>query len=270
MCVFHSSTAWLGYLQNHLIDHGNVMGLNDLYQLYQAFYQDESILSAITEDIKKSLNQSVQMINRKLVDPISISSKKSTKTDRVAKIARVSLRGDNRFVQMAVCMVDNQLNPSFINEYAYDEETDHSQVHIGLTESTDRLQGGRFEMRDSEKDLLAFMHKKHHQILNGRSGDNTHKKSFADYELLKLARSPEYPIYTSYTPDDLAYIGGERERHKFAMYYVRTPNRQLASCPSIYWQAQNLWIMSLPMKPPKRWKKQKVLLAKRSIRSLLL
>ncbi|OOR84284.1 CRISPR-associated helicase/endonuclease Cas3 [Moraxella canis] len=231
MCVFHSSTAWLGYLQNHLIDHGNVMGLNDLYQLYQAFYQDESILSAITEDIKKSLNQSVQMINRKLVDPISISSKKSTKTDRVAKIARVSLRGDNRFVQMAVCMVDNQLNPSFINEYAYDEETDHSQVHIGLTESTDRLQGGRFEMRDSEKDLLAFMHKKHHQILNGRSGDNTHKKSFADYELLKLARSPEYPIYTSYTPDDLAYIGGERERHKFAMYYVRTPKQAVGIMP---------------------------------------
>lgn len=86
-------------------------------------------------------------------------------------------------------------------------------------------------MRDSEKDLLAYMHKKHHQILNGRSGENTHKKSFADYELLKLARSPEYPIYTSYTPEDLAYIGGERERHKFAMYYVRTPKQAVGIMP---------------------------------------
>ena len=231
MCVFHSSVAWLDYLQSHLSDHGNVMGLNELYRLYQAFYQDQSAVEKIAEDITKSLNQSVQMIHRKLVDPISISSKKSIKTDQIAKIAKVSLRGDNRFVQMAVCMVDNQLNPSFINEYAYDEETDHSQVHIGLTESTDRLQGGRFEMRDSEKDLLAYMHKKHHQILNGRSGENTHKKSFADYELLKLARSPEYPIYTSYTPEDLAYIGGERERHKFAMYYVRTPKQAVGIMP---------------------------------------
>lgn len=222
MCVFHSSTAWLEYLQNYLQDHGNVMGLDELYQVYQAFYQDKSAVEKIAEDIKKSLNQSVQMINRKLVDPISISSKKSVNKDGIAKIARVSLRGDNRFVQMAVCEVDNQLHPTFVNEYAYDEDTDHSQVHIGLTESTDRLQGGKLQMRDSERDLLAFMHKKHHQILNGRSGDNTHKKSFTDYELLKLARSPEYPIYTSYTPDDLAYIGGEQQRHKFAMYYVRT------------------------------------------------
>ncbi len=225
MCVFHSSVAWLEYLQNHLLDHGNVMNLNELYRVYQAFYQNESVVEKITEDITKSLNQSVQMINRKLIDPISISSKKSAKNDGIAKIARVSLRGDNRFVQMAVCEVDSKLCPTFVNEYAYDEETDHSKVHIGLTESTDRLQGGRFEMRDSEKDLLAFMHKKHHQILNARSGDNTHKKAFADYELLKLARSPEYPIYTSYTPEDLACIGGERERHKFAMYYVRTPKQ---------------------------------------------
>lgn len=231
MCVFHSSVAWLEYLQNHLLDHGNVMSLNELYRVYQAFYQDRSSVEKIAEDITKSLNQSVQMINRKLVDPISITSKQSAKTDKIAKIARVSLRGDNCFVQMAVCEVDSELKPTFVEEYAYPEDTDHSQVHIGLTESTDRLQGGRLEMHDSEKDLLAFMHKKHHQILNGRSGENTHKKSFADYELLKLARSPEYPIYTSYTQEDLAYIGGERERHKFAMYYVRTPKQAVGVMP---------------------------------------
>lgn len=225
MCMFHGSVAWLGYLQKHLADNDNVIGLNEIYQIYQKFYQDEAVIEQITKDIQKSLNQSVQLINRKLVDPISILGKKSAKSDGIGKIASVSLRGDNRFVQMAVCEVDSNLLPTFVNEYAYDEQSDHSQVHIGLTESTDRLQGGRFEIKDSAKDLLAFMHQKHHQILNGRSGNHTHKKSFADYELLKLARSPEHPIYTSYTPEDLAYIGGECKRHDYAMYYVRTPKQ---------------------------------------------
>ena len=123
---------------------------------------------------------------------------------------------------MAVCEVDSNLQPSFLNEYVYPEDTDHSKVTIGLTEATDRIQGGRFEMRDSNKNLLAFMHKKHHNVMKAKNSDVDVKALRFDWELLKLARSPEYPIYLSYTPADLEPIGGERERHPYAMYYVKT------------------------------------------------
>ena len=52
--------------------------------------------------------------------------------------------------------------------------------------------------------------------------DIEYKKSNRDGELLTLARSPEYPIYLSYTPSDLEPIGGANVRHPYSMYYVRT------------------------------------------------
>lgn len=221
MNVWHSSVAWLNFVKNYIADKGDIVKINDLYQIYQAFYADEKCQEKVREDLNKSLKESVKLINDKIIDPISMPSRKKQK-DGVAKIANVSLRGDNRFVQMAVCKVDCELKPSFIDEYAYPEDTDHSKITIGLTESTNRIQGGRFEMRDSNKDLVTFMHKKHHNIMAGKYPNETFKATRFDWELLKLARSPEFPIYLSYTTKDLEPIGGERERHGYAMYYVKT------------------------------------------------
>ena len=221
MNVWHSSVAWLNFVKDYIAEKGDTVKINDLYQIYQAFYADEKCQEKVREDLNKSLKESVKLINDKIIDPISMPSRKKQK-DGVAKIANVSLRGDNRFVQMAVCEVDNQLTPTFIDEYAYPEDTDHSKITIGLTESTNRIQGGRFEMRDSNKDLVTFMHKKHHNIMAGKYPNETFKATRFDWELLKLARSPEFPIYLSYTTKDLEPIGGERERHGYAMYYVKT------------------------------------------------
>ena len=223
MNVWGGTVAWLNYVQNYLQDKNiQTIKLNELYQVYQAFYADSSCQSKIEDDLKNALCYSVRLINEKVMDPISMPSRNKKQKDSVAKIASVSLRGDNRFVQMAVCEVDSNLQPSFLNEYVYPEDTDHSKVTIGLTEATDRIQGGRFEMRDSNKNLLAFMHKKHHNVMKAKNSDVDVKALRFDWELLKLARSPEYPIYLSYTPADLEPIGGERERHPYAMYYVKT------------------------------------------------
>lgn len=221
MNVWHSSVAWLNFVKNYIADKGDIVKINDLYQVYQAFYADEKCQAEIEKDINKSLKESVKLINDKIIDPISMPSRKKQK-DGVAKIANISLRGDNRFVQMAVCEVDSNLNPTFIDEYAYPEDTNHNKITVGLTESTNRIQGGRFEMRDSNKDLVTFMHKKHHNIMSGKYPDEKFKATRFDWELLKLARSPEFPIYLSYTTKDLEPIGGERERHEYAMYYVKT------------------------------------------------
>ncbi|MFB2578720.1 CRISPR-associated endonuclease Cas3'' [Acinetobacter sp. c2-A9] len=222
MTVWQNTVAWLGFVQNYLQDHDKqVVKINELYQVYRDFYADEKCQQKIEADLNQALKYSVRLINEKVIDPISMPARKA-KQDGVAKIANVSLRGDSRFVQMAVCEVNSNLNVTYLDEYAYPEDTDHSQVTVGLTESTDRIQGGRYEMRDSNKNLVAFMHKKHHTIMAGKYPDEKFKATRFDWELLKLARSPEFPIYLSYTAKDLEPIGGERERHDYAMYYVKT------------------------------------------------
>lgn len=224
LCMWNSTVAWLNYLQDYLDEHNlGTVTLNELYKVYQNFYADDDCREKVTEDIEKTLKQSVSLINAKVIDPISVPPKSKRSKDGAAKISRSSLRGNNRFVQMAVCSVDNELNPTFTNEYAYDESTDHSNVTIGLTESVERLRG----YGDGAKDLLVFMQSKHHNI---KKGDGV-KQAFKDFMLLAEARSPEYPIYLSYTPDDLEPIGGERERHQYAMYYVMTDKQPVGTMP---------------------------------------
>lgn len=224
LCVWNSTVAWLNYLQDYLTENNrNTVTLNELYSVYKNFYADESCREKVAEDIEKTLKQSVSLINAKVIDPISVPPKSKRSKDGAAKISKSSLRGNNRFVQMAVCSVDDELNPTFTNEYAYDESTDHSKVTIGLTESVERLRGHG----DGAKDLLVFMQSKHHNI---KKSDGA-KKAFKDFMLLAEARSPEYPIYLSYTPDDLEPIGGERERHQYAMYYVVTNKQPVGTMP---------------------------------------
>lgn len=224
LCVWNSTVAWLNYLQDFLNENNlDTVTLNELYGVYKNFYEDETCREKVAEDIKRTLKQSVSLINTKVIDPISVTPKFKRSKDGAAKISKSSLRGNNRFVQMAACRVDNELNPTFTNEYAYDESTDHSNVTIGLTESVERLRG----YGDGAKDLLVFMQSKHHNI---KKSDGV-KKAFKDFMLLAEARSPEYPIYLSYTPDDLEPIGGERERHQYAMYYVMTDRQPVGTMP---------------------------------------
>ncbi|MDP8170648.1 CRISPR-associated helicase Cas3' [Pasteurella skyensis] len=211
--VWNTSFSWLNYLQDYLLENEKkTIKLNELYQVYQDFYADSLCQDKIKEDIENILKKSVELIKQKVMDPISIFPKAKKIKNRVSKIAKTSLRGNNRFVQMAVCHLDKDLTLSFIDEYAYDENTDHSSVIVGLTESVERIQGNG----DSSKNLLSFMQAKHHNIKEGAS------KVYKDFILLSEARSPENPIYLSYIPNDLAPIGGERERHQHSVYYVIT------------------------------------------------
>ena len=214
--AFLSAKAWYQFLRNNLDD--NIVNINDLYCLYEDFYNDGKSLKEIEEDLLCALKKSVKLLNENVVDPVSFPIKKKPK-DGVVKIKKHSLRGDNRFVQMAVCNVDTQGELTFLNEYAYAEDTDHSQVDIGLATSVELIKG----YGNSSEDLLSHMFKKHHNIKPG------FKKPHKDYLLLNDARSPETPIYLSYTPEDLTAIGGDDEAHQSAIYYAVCDKQPIGS-----------------------------------------
>ncbi|WP_031434614.1 CRISPR-associated endonuclease Cas3'' [Methylomarinum vadi] len=202
MSCLQSAKAWNEFLQNRL--DGQPVTINQLYEYYEQFYQDEACIRAIEEDLIKALKESVHKIKNKLIDPISIPIKKAPQESGV-KIKKHSLRGDNRFVQMAVCEVEDLDRFQFSSDYAYDPE----ELDANLTYVVEPILG----FGDSQQNLLAFMAKKHHNVMGS-------KKVYNDNILLNEARSPEKPIYLSYTPSDLQKVGGESQRHSHAIYYA--------------------------------------------------
>lgn len=198
--TWESTKAWLAYLQDFLVEKQSFT-LNEIYQIYTDFYKKPVALLAIEQDFKLALKKSTNLINEKIMDPISIYSK-TKKVEGTIKISVNSLRGDNRFVQMAVCEVDKNLSISYLNDYIVESSA------TSLTESIERMRG----YGDSEKDLVAFMKAKHHNI------KENFKKAYNDYQLITEAKSPETPIYLSYTPNDLEPVGAQA--HPYSVYYV--------------------------------------------------
>jgi CRISPR-associated endonuclease/helicase Cas3 len=209
MHSFNSTKTWLDFLHKNLSN--EPLMLAEIYQIYENFYRDESSKKAIEQDLLKALKASVQLINKKVIDPVSVPRKKVAKNS-IVKIKKNSLRGDNRFVQMAVCEIENGKVVKFAEDYAYSEDSIDGSDNLTL--SCQEILG----YGDSNKNLLAFMAKKHHQVKK-----ETVKKSYSDNALLNKARSPEFPIYVSYTINDLEKVASQNP--DYAIYYA-TSSRQ--------------------------------------------
>ncbi|MBV1877165.1 MAG: CRISPR-associated helicase Cas3' [Pseudomonadales bacterium] len=203
-----SSKAWFDFLQENLPDDG-VVSISKMYQIYKDFYNDEASLTAIEQDLILALKKSVHIIEQKITDPISFPGKTKQPKGQI-KIKNNSLRGNNRFVQMAVINVGNG-KTQFPDSYAYDENNSPDQLTIGVEVICG---GGR-----SERNLLSFMAKKHHNI------KRTSEKPYNDNALLGEARSPETPIYLSYTPEDLGQISADP--NPYAIYYALGANQAI-------------------------------------------
>ncbi len=194
-----STKAWFDFLQNELLpDH--LVNINQIYDLYDRFYQDETCRRLVEQDLVSALRESVQRMSV-IADPVTFPSYK--KEPNKLKIKKHSLRGDSRFVQMAVCKISNRNDYVITNEYAYSEE----QSDESFTYGVEVICGYGV----SAQNLLSVMAKKHHNIKQV-------KKAYKDSQLLNEARSPETPIYLSYIPDDLKKV--EAQPNPYAIYYA--------------------------------------------------
>lgn len=215
-----SAKTWHQFLQSKIND--EPVTINQIYQLYKDFYKPDSYYrTAIEEDLKKALKESVVVINKKLHDPVSIPPKTTVK-DGAVKIKKHSLRGDNRFVQMAKWNIGNG-NTEFPNEYAYSETDIKEANKASLIYSVEAICG----YRDSEQDLLDFMAKKHHNIKNDEKYGVKSTTKFKDKIYLNKSRDTETPIYLSYTPEDLKKV--ESQPHSYAVYYVIGRNQSIGA-----------------------------------------
>ena len=195
-----SSKVWFEFLQNNLTEEVNI---NKMYALYEQFYEDESCLERLRQDLISSLKNSVIMLENRLVDPVTFPNKSSKDESSTVKIKKNSLRGDSRFVQMAKCRIESREQYEIESEYAYAEDVPEE----AMTYEADTIKG----YDQSDKNLLAFMVKKHHNIKGGN-------KAYKDGQLLNEARDPSSPIYLSYTPEDLNKV--ESKPHPYAIYYM--------------------------------------------------
>jgi CRISPR-associated endonuclease/helicase Cas3 len=207
--TLQSAKAWYEFLQDKLTD--ETVTLAEIYQLYKEFYENPIYRNAVEDDLKQALKKSTQVIALKLIDPVSFPRKKLAKKDK-GNIAKHSLRGDNRFVQMAICNIVDRNNIEQTNQYAYPE----TDLEANLTISVELICG----YGNSNQDLLAFMVKKHHNIKDV-------KKAYKNVILLNEARNPETPIYLSYVPNDLKKVNSQA--HENAIYYAIGNNQAIGS-----------------------------------------
>ncbi len=204
---YRSAYAWYEFLQSELND--NAITINQIYKLYEKFYASTKGQEAVSDDLLKALKESVQVINNKVHDPLRFGKKKKI-TDK-KKLKKSSLRGDSRFVQMALCQVNESGDVSLLDQYACDITDNIYTMSINEIEAYDP---------SGDKNLLSFMHQKHHKILSAKTGKN-HKKAHKSFMLKNQAVEPETPIYVSYTPADLSLTNDLGTAKPNAIYYVQ-------------------------------------------------
>ncbi len=205
--VLSSALAWYNFLKEASNDGEKQLTLPEIYKIYSDFYEHPASRKMLEQDLISCMKKSTEVIADKASEPKVVIKPKRGQKHR-AKISKNSLRGDSRFVQMALCGVEAFPRLSFPEAYAYEIPTVESEDIDNLTASCDAIQG----FGDSSKNLLAYMHKKHHNIMGG-------KKSYKDIVLLNEAVDPDFPVFLSYTPNDLLPVGGESARHSQAIYY---------------------------------------------------
>lgn len=128
-----STKAWFDFLQNELpIDRS--VNINQIYDLYDRFYKNDNCRQLVEQDLVDALKDSVGRIDQKLVDPVTLPSHNKERNN--LKIKKHSLRGDSRFVQMALCKINSRHKFDFLDGYAYSEEDLEESISIGANFKT--------------------------------------------------------------------------------------------------------------------------------------
>lgn len=212
----HSAIAWHDFLKLNIAEQS--LTIAELYQLYEGFYASSAGQKAVESDLLVALKKSVQVIEAKVHDPISFPKSK-LKSDK-KKISKSSLRGDSRYVQMAVCEVLENGSFNFLPEYACTEIEGSYTMAVNEIEGYDPV---------GDKNLISYMYQKHHKILSAKD-QKKHTQAHKSFLLKNEAIDPEYPIYVSYTQQDLDLCNDTPHSH--AIYYA-VSNKQPIGAISI-------------------------------------
>lgn len=185
-----------------------------MYKLYKDFYlspENEKSQQLLLQDLEKAIKSSILQLNNKVTEPVKVVKKSIT--ERKSKISKNSLRGDSRFVQLAVLNVNDYKNPIFENSYAYQPPLDDTTEFDNLTESLSIIR---------DLGLITFIAQKHGNIdvTHPVQGIPEKKQTTRCTVLENYARDAEYPLYLSYIEDDLNKVGGTGVRHTEAIYYA--------------------------------------------------
>ena len=202
--TFKSAKAWYDFLQDKGIDK-RARSIKDIYGLYKDFYMSSLGLKAVEDDFLAVLKKGSQIIDAKIHDPVSSVRKKNKQSKK--KIKKSSLRGDSRFINMAICDLSNFEHPLILDKYACSSDGD-----LELTESLDLI---------GNSGIIDYMAQK-----DARINDNSLIKGIPASKMKRrkvilegASTSPDNPIYMSYTSKDLEKIG-ESEPHEGAAYYA--------------------------------------------------
>ena len=210
-----TSKVWYDFLQDTLVN--KTFQLTELYQVYKQFYLNKSLNlsnlvdSKINQDLQAAIKASIAILTQKVSEPIKVVQVKSE--SKRSRISKYSLRGDNRFVQLALLDVNNPKSPQFINAYAYSEPISDQQSYDNLTESLSTI---------DRLGLLMYAAQKQGNIVAGHPVSGIPDKQFTQRcrVIEAYARDAEFPIYLSLSQDDLDKVGGSSQRHTEAIYYA--------------------------------------------------
>lgn len=213
MYELQSAKAWYDFLQSHVLD--KPMTLTQLYELYEQFHQNPTAVALLESDLQTALKSSVLFLNQKVSEPWVVVNKKNKDTadNKQTRISKSSLRGDNRFIQLALLDVEDYEHPKFINAYMYqpplrdDEEFDNLTISLQIAK---------------DYDLLANIAKKQGIIDKAHpvAGIKATQMSLRLKVVENYSRDPNFPLYLSYIQDHLNLLGGEVARHSNAIYYA--------------------------------------------------
>lgn len=209
--TFRSAQAWYEFLLGQ--DITTPKSLAEIYGLYREFYQQETVQEVVTQDLIASLKKGVEHLRRKIQDPVTLPKKKQKKEKQ---LKRSSLRSDSRYVQMATCFVGDE-GVTFNNDYLSNGLSHLYTLSISEIVSHDE---------NGPKNLLSFMHQKHHKIESAIEKKKV-KQAYHSAALKNDAVHPESPIYVSYTPEDLARC--HDSPHEYAIYYVQSKQQPVGA-----------------------------------------
>jgi CRISPR-associated endonuclease/helicase Cas3 len=209
---YRSAFAWYEFLQDQC-DAEQVYSIIAIYQLYYDFYHSIKGSEAVEQDLLASLKKSVEVIDKKVHDPIRFIKPKKSSDKK--KLKKSSLRGDSRFVQMATLAMKSSQTFEILNQYAVNWQEQDEGFENCYTESLDIIRNSG---------ILDYVAQKHGRIEQVKliGGIPASKAHLRKKVLEGAAVNPETPIYLSYTPEQLEMNLGEASPETNAIYYVES------------------------------------------------